>query len=296
MKKLFGLGALGLAVVGGSVWAQQSDEPLPAKPNSSADSRAKPGPAKPPEAEGDYADTAPARASVDAQLPATASARADRKKSGPARPAGPAFGQAGPTPGQAYQVAPYNPPVNYSSPPSTYGYSLPVAGDTYNSNANIGWEVRTGPGGAQYYTPVTRSVWGTPAENPANTKEFRDAIQALRDAKTEEDKTEAREKLNSIVSKQLDEDFTEREKRLAELEAKTKQLRDQLQQRKQSKSEIQKMLVMLIENPQGGLGLPQSWLNVINQPAYPTFSTTPYSNYSPNTALPNPAYAPATNE
>ncbi len=68
--------------------------------------------------------------------------------------------------------------------------------------------------------------------------------------------------------------MAEREKRLNELEAKAKQLRDQLQQRKQTKAEIQKMLVMLIENPQGGLGLPASWMNAINQPIYSFPSTT----------------------
>ncbi len=100
-----------------------------------------------------------------------------------------------------------------------------------------------------------------------SAQEFRQTVEALRNAKTDEEKADIRAKLNDLVGKQIDQDLADRERRLTELEAKAKQLREQLQQRKQTKAEIQKMLVMLIENPQGGLGLPPAWMNAINQPA-----------------------------
>ncbi len=72
-------------------------------------------------------------------------------------------------------------------------------------------------------------------EEQRSAQEFRDTVLALRQAKTDEEKADVRAKLNDLVSKQIDQDLAEREKRLNELEAKAKQLRDQLQQRKQTR-------------------------------------------------------------
>ncbi len=128
------------------------------------------------------------------------------------------------------------------------------------------------------YNPTTeRYSYGFAPMSPEDIKkanDFAKAIEQLRKAKTETEKEESRKVINDMVSEQLDRDLAEREKRLAEIEAKAKELREQLTARKQSKAEIQKMLVLLIENPQGGLGLPPAWMNQINN-SYPTFGSFP---------------------
>ena len=132
-------------------------------------------------------------------------------------------------------------------------------------------------------------------EEMQSAQEFRQTVEALRKAKTDEEKADVRAKLNDLVGKQIDQDLSEREKRLAELEAKAKQLREQLQQRKQSKADIQKMLVMLIENPQGGLGLPPAWMDAINPPGnvvYPTGYSPPQGFYQDALPQTSPVYVP----
>lgn len=104
-------------------------------------------------------------------------------------------------------------------------------------------------------------------EEQQQAKEFRDAVAQLRKADNDEDKKAARERLSEMISAQLDRDFEQREQKLAEIEARAKELREQLEHRRNTKSDIQKMLLMLIENPEAGLGLPPAWMNsVMSQP------------------------------
>lgn len=240
MKRVFGICLVGLVAVGTSSWAQQSDEQGTTKSVPSADGRDKPAKDKPNES---VDESAPARAGVRPTLPSAASARVDPNRPGSGYP----YVNSAPQ-----TVAPTAPPTYYQVPTwapyqnSTY-YQLP----------------------SPYPAGIAPTSPYLPAAENESTQKFRQAIRALHAAKTNEEKAEVREKLNELVSKQLDEDFVEREKRLSELEAKTKQLREQLQERRQTKAEIQKMLVMLIENPQGGLGLPPAWMNVINQQGLP---------------------------
>lgn len=270
MKRILSLSALGIAALGTSLWAQQEDEPGPAQPpaaaSSSADARYRTEPDAP-----DSPDI-PATASTSAELPlfnnlgqqpARASARAaspNNRSTGTGRSYSSEPGVAvAPQYPNVYAPGYATPPTGMVGPQGTYG-GLPAVSYGYGHPA-------LGNG-----FPQTR-------EDAQSAREFRETVDALRKAKTDEEKAEVRDKLNALVAKQLDQDLADREKRLLEIEAKAKELREQLQQRKTTKTEIQKMLVMLIENPQGGLGLPPSWMNAINQPVnnYPFPTTAPYT-------------------
>ena len=120
-------------------------------------------------------------------------------------------------------------------------------------------EIRvTGPGQFAFGMPARM----TP-EDAARMRAFQDAIRELREAEDGEDKTAAREQVTKLVSEQLDADLENREKELAAIEQRAKELRKQLEERKTAKPELLKMLVMLIDNPQVGLGIPPEWMQML---------------------------------
>jgi hypothetical protein len=100
-------------------------------------------------------------------------------------------------------------------------------------------------------------------EDAARMRAFQEAIRALRSAESDEDKTAAREEVTELVSEQLDSDLANREEELDAIERRAKELRKQLDERKSAKPEMLKMLVMLIDNPQVGLGIPQEWMQML---------------------------------
>lgn len=118
-------------------------------------------------------------------------------------------------------------------------------------------------------------------EEQAQAFEFQKAVTALREADTDEKRVEAKEKLTALVSAQLDRDLDTREKALVEIEKKAKMMRDQIEQQRTMKSERVKLLTMLIENPQGGLGVPAEWLQSVNNNRWPSgYSQYPSTSYS----------------
>lgn len=151
-----------------------------------------------------------------------------------------------------------------------------------------------GPGGygaTTYYTnqyPVPYPIVVLSSEEQQQAKEFRDTLAQLRSAGTAEEKDAARERLSTIVSAQLERDFQDRERKLVEIETRAKMLRDQLEQRRTSKAEIQKMLMLMIENPETGLGLPPAWMSMLSQPLpapMPVYSNPSYPS-NPSSAAP----------
>ena len=276
MKKMLSLAALGMAALGTTLWAQQDDDPPPAQAPAasiSTDERSQPGGLADAAAS---AGTLPSLSTTNSigSLPAQpGSARASspgnrstgsgRSVGGPARPARPDLDML-PNSG----TGPYDPAQSgFGIQTTRPGYPQPYSTPRYPAN---GGAVYVDPNGPQVVRPLSGQYYRPMSEEEQQSAlEFRQTVEALRKAKTDEEKTDIRAKLNDLVSKQIDQDLTEREKRLTELEAKAKQLREQLQQRKQSKADIQKMLVMLIENPQGGLGLPPAWMDTINYYSQP---------------------------
>ncbi len=74
--------------------------------------------------------------------------------------------------------------------------------------------------------------------------------------------------MKALVSKQLERDIENRDKMLTDLENRIKDMRVQLEERKKSKDEISKMFLLMIEQPQLGLGLPREWMNAIEPNRY----------------------------
>ncbi|MDX1927816.1 MAG: hypothetical protein SFV81_14935 [Pirellulaceae bacterium] len=109
---------------------------------------------------------------------------------------------------------------------------------------------------------VGRPARMTP-EEAARMRAFQDAIKELREAEGADEKASARENVTKLVSEQLDADLESREKELAAIEQRAKELRKQLEERKTAKPELLKMLVMLIDNPQVGLGIPPEWMQML---------------------------------
>ena len=138
-------------------------------------------------------------------------------------------------------------------------------------------------------------------EDAARMRAFQDAIRELRGSKDDESKAAAREEVTRLVSEQLDADLENRESELAAIEQRAKELRKQLDERKTAKPELLKMLVMLVDNPQVGLGIPPEWMQMLmrgqpNNNQFQAFGVSPdlffNSTNSPPEFPPNPPSPP----
>ncbi len=82
------------------------------------------------------------------------------------------------------------------------------------------------------------------------------AVEKLKSAKTDADKTAATKELSELLEKSFQRDLERREKQLAEVEARVKKLRDQIEKRKKAKDEIINLRLKTIVNEAEGLGFP----------------------------------------
>jgi hypothetical protein len=83
-------------------------------------------------------------------------------------------------------------------------------------------------------------------------------VEILRKAKLDEDKTEAKQNIKRAMVGYFDQDMAEREKEIVAIEARAKQLREQLEHRRTAKAEIIELQLKVIEDEANGLGLYQS--------------------------------------
>ena len=120
-----------------------------------------------------------------------------------------------------------------------------------------------GPASVFLDTGMPREMRRMSPEEAARMRAFQDAIRELRSALNDEEKAAAREEVTKLVNEQLDADLANRESELAAIEQRAKELRKQLEERKTAKPELLKMLVMLIDNPQVGLGIPPEWMQML---------------------------------
>jgi hypothetical protein len=88
---------------------------------------------------------------------------------------------------------------------------------------------------------------------PASTT-IRSAADAVRDAKSDEDKAAARKKLADLLSKYFDDDMREREKELAKIEERLTKLRELQERRRTKKEEIVNLQAKVALNEAEGLG------------------------------------------
>jgi len=123
-------------------------------------------------------------------------------------------------------------------------------------------------------------------EEAARMRAFQDAIGELRSAENDEEKSTARALVAKLVGEQLDADLESREKELAAIEQRSKELRKQLDERKTAKPELLKMLVMLIDNPQVGLGIPPEWMQMLMR-GQPSSNQSYQYGFAPGYIVPN---------
>ncbi|MEZ6134170.1 MAG: hypothetical protein R3C53_04575 [Pirellulaceae bacterium] len=124
-----------------------------------------------------------------------------------------------------------------------------------------------------------------PQEDLKRLEAFQKAVREMRKPHdTTEDREAARSALEELVLEQMDRDLETREQQLAEIEAQAKALRDQLEQRKNSRQEFAKLIMLMIENPAAGIGLPSEWMGAIG-PASGAYAPLPGS-LAPNRFLP----------
>ncbi|GEM_PF-1354086 len=95
-----------------------------------------------------------------------------------------------------------------------------------------------------------------PPEELAAAKKLGDAIQTLKGSSDPELQKKATETIQQQLSEQFDLDFKQREKELAEVEAKVKSLREQLDKRKTAREDIISLRLKTITNAAAGLGFP----------------------------------------
>lgn len=128
----------------------------------------------------------------------------------------------------------------------------------------------------------------------AKARAFQSLVLQFRTNKDAQQTEVLRDKLREIIEMQLEQDLEDRETRLREIEDRAKQLRSQLDTRRESKEETVKLLMMLVENPTAGFGLPNQWLQSLVSPIQPN----PYRSSRPaqSSRFPhNNSFPPASN-
>jgi hypothetical protein len=82
------------------------------------------------------------------------------------------------------------------------------------------------------------------------------AMGKLKSAKTDAEKTAATNEISKLLEKSFQRDLDEREKHVAEVEARVKKLREQIEKRKKAKDDIVSLRLKTIVNESEGLGFP----------------------------------------
>jgi hypothetical protein len=95
-----------------------------------------------------------------------------------------------------------------------------------------------------------------PAEELAAAKKLQEAIKSLNQSSDPEVQKTATDTIQQQLSEQFDLDLKQREKELADVEAKVKSLREQLDKRKAARDDIISLRLKTITNDAAGLGFP----------------------------------------
>lgn len=164
---------------------------------------------------------------------------------------------------------------------TTAGYSYYTPGGPTNAPAYYGYtQAQSNSRGRSSVTQRTISK-----EEIAEAKEFVELVNQLRDPASNEPRDELKDGLKALLAKQLDRDLAHREKALEEIERRAAELRQQLETRRENKEETLKLLMLLVENPSAGLGLPEHWMRLLMPPktsyGNPTYRRSSGQN-SPN--------------
>jgi hypothetical protein len=91
-------------------------------------------------------------------------------------------------------------------------------------------------------------------------KELASARDVIRSAKsTESEKADAKKLLGELLDLQFEADLVDRQEQLKSLEKQLDDLRTQLQRRRDAKSKLIEMKLVMMENESSGLGFPDAW-------------------------------------
>lgn len=176
--------------------------------------------------------------------------------------------------------------------PAAHNPNRPLrSSDLYNS-ADLGNMPSRGP---MRPRQVRRTVIETymepiPAEELAAAKKIQEAIKSLKDSSEPEAQKTATDTIQQQLSEQFDLDLKQREKELADVEAKVKSLREQLDKRKAAREDIISLRLKTITNDAAGLGFPggsgasepsEDLLPPSNAPLYEPNLPSPRSSSSP---------------
>jgi hypothetical protein len=138
------------------------------------------------------------------------------------------------------------------------------------------------PAARYFYQPAAGM---NPRGNPSGS--LRQAAEAVRNAKGEDEATAAKKKLNELVDKFFDEDMAQRQKELKQLEDRLAKLREQLERRKTKKQDIVDLQMKVLLNEADGLGFFSAEAERPNPtPGPPTIGAP--SLYFRNDPTPNP--------
>lgn len=109
----------------------------------------------------------------------------------------------------------------------------------------IGWGGRRGP----FAHPMSN-------QERLESEFLRNAVEKLKSAKSDSEKTSAANELSKVLEKSFQRDLDRRERQISDVEARVKKLRDQIDKRKKAKDEIISLRLKTILNEADGLGFP----------------------------------------
>ena len=131
---------------------------------------------------------------------------------------------------------------------------VPVPAPAYGRNQKVErHEVRVGTGNPFGAVNPWDGMFQL-AVRPESMREIQEAAKALHDAKDDDAKAEAQEKLTELLTKYFNEDMKNREKELGKIEERLKNLRALMQKRKAKQREIIDLQMKVLENEADGLG------------------------------------------
>lgn len=122
---------------------------------------------------------------------------------------------------------------------------------TFDREPVRGQDLGAAPGG------VGTSGYRTATPSQIRNRKLRSALQSLRTAKTAEAKAKAKDAVSNLLKEQFDADLKQREKEIANVEARIQQLRDILDKRRTARDEIIQLQLKVIVNEAEGLGFPK---------------------------------------
>lgn len=133
-------------------------------------------------------------------------------------------------------------------------------------------------------------------EELESSRKLQAAVRVLRSSKEEAARKQAIDSIQQHLNGQFERDLQQREKQLADVEARVKTLRDQLEKRKAAREEIIGLRLKTVVNDADGLGFPGSEIPSVDDTMpsgvfgrssqVDTYLAVPGSSFSPRSATP----------